>query len=454
MTNQRRLPPHVRWALWAALLASPCFAQQQFVVTSESNIHQVAVQYGLSVVRPLDSKDDVYLLRAPDAPTAAHFAVVAPLDPKIQSVEKDQSAGIAESDSKSKASSTQETDPLVPGSAALVNYYGDLVRSGYANQAIATLINLPAAHSQYTLGGGIVAVIDTGIDPQHPVLQRWIVPGYDFVNNLPGVPNELADLSQSTVGLLDRLGSQVPMQLNQSTVGLLDQSTVGLLDGNKLPAAFGHGTMTSGLIHLAAPYARIMPLKAFHADGTGAISDIVRAIYYAADHGAKVINMSFSSTTPSPALNAAILYATNLGVICVASSGNHGGEVTVYPAASEGAIGIASTNAKDLRSIFSNHDVPSTRMAAPGEALITSYPGGHYAGVWGTSFSTALVSGVAALMTGMNYAMKPGQARNALDHGHRISDDMDIGNSRLDALASLLFCMTNSVSSSSSHTDE
>ena len=61
-----------------------------------------------------------------------------------------------------------------------------------------------------------------------------------------------------------------------------------------MPVAFGHGTMVAGLIHLVAPTARIMPLKAFRADGTSTLADILRAIYFAADNGARVINMSFS----------------------------------------------------------------------------------------------------------------------------------------------------------------
>ena len=103
------------------------------------------------------------------------------------------------------------------------------------------------------------------------------------------------------------------------------------LDPSQLPAAFGHGTMVAGIVHLVAPTARIMPLKAFTADGTSRTFDIVRAIYYAVDHGARVINMSFSAAMPSPEIARAINYATDRGVICVASAGNLGREVVVYP---------------------------------------------------------------------------------------------------------------------------
>ena len=74
-----------------------------------------------------------------------------------------------------------------------------------------------------------------------------------------------------------------------------------------------------------------MPLKAFSADGTSRMFDIIRAIYYAVDHGARVINMSFSASTTSPEIARAINYATDRGVICVASVGNLGQEMVVYP---------------------------------------------------------------------------------------------------------------------------
>ena len=70
------------------------------------------------------------------------------------------------------------------------------------------------------------------------------------------------------------------------------------MDVSRLPHAFGHGTMVAGLVHVVAPTASIMPLKAFSADGSSNLFDIERAIYYAVDHGAKVINMRFSMDAP------------------------------------------------------------------------------------------------------------------------------------------------------------
>src|SRR6202023_4203796 len=83
-----------------------------------------------------------------------------------------------------------------------------------------------------------------------------------------------------------------PAIVNQSSAAILDQSSAAILDQNAKYAAFGHGTMVMGVIHLVAPQAKLLPLKAFHSDGTGYLSDILRAIYYSGQNNDKVINMS------------------------------------------------------------------------------------------------------------------------------------------------------------------
>lgn len=87
-----------------------------------------------------------------------------------------------------------------------------------------------------------------------------------------------------------------------------------------------------------------MPLKAFHADGTADLSDIIRAIYYAVQNHVNVINMSFDLTSNSIELTNVINYASSHNVICVASSGNDGLEEVVYPAGLKNVMGVSSTN--------------------------------------------------------------------------------------------------------------
>ena len=336
-------------------------------------------------------------------------------------------------------------------------YYGTSVWHGYVYQPANTLIRTGTTQSAFnTAGSGVVvADIDTGVDPNHPVLKNVLLTGYDFTRNQSG-GSEMSDVSQSTVAVLDGDNVQTA-QVSQSTVAVLDQSTVAVLDGNPNYAAFGHGTMTAGLIHLVAPQAQILPLKAFQANGTGYNSDILRAIYYAVAHGAKVINMSFNYTASSQQLANAVNYATTSGVICVAAAGNSGEQTTVYPGALKGVIDVASTSDQDTQSTFSNYGAPPVWLAAPGEGVMTTYPYGTYAAGWGTSFSTPLVTGTTALMVseynthsssgggglslsllgltislgGSNLPSWEPQAAKALAHAQNISDPQ-LGNGRLD----------------------
>ncbi len=301
-----------------------------------------------------------------------------------------------------------------------VNYYGTTVWEGYTIQPAVGIIRSDAAHTvlNSTGNGVVVGVIDTGVDVNSSVLQPFLVPGYDFTRNTPG-GDENGDINQSTVAVLD---SSQTAYVNQSTVAVLDQSTVAVLDGNKKYAAFGHGTMTSGIVHLVAPQARIMPLKAFSASGTGNASDVLRAIYYGVNHGSKVLNMSFDFTVYSPELRRAVNYANLLGVICVASAGNDGKQTVVYPAGLANVIDVASTANDDTRSSFSNYGAPPVWLAAPGEGIMTTYPYNTYAAGWGTSFSTPMVSGTAALMASGSLVCTESQVAQALKDSQPIAD--------------------------------
>jgi len=163
-----------------------------------------------------------------------------------------------------------------------------------------------------------------------------------------------------------------------------------------------------GIIHLVAPTAQLLPLKAFHSDGTASLSDILRAIYYGVQNNANVINMSFDTKTASPELQKALDYANQSGVICAASAGNdgQGPPLLVYPAALQtDVVGVASTTDQDARSSFSNYGDAIVWVAAPGESIVTTYPFDTYAAGWGTSFSAPFVSGGAALLRSLKRAI-------------------------------------------------
>ncbi|MFN8058324.1 MAG: S8 family serine peptidase [Vicinamibacterales bacterium] len=325
---------------------------------------------------------------------------------------------------------------------APVAYFGATVLNRYADQPATRLIGLASALTRST-GDVIVAIIDTGVDPNHPALRNVLVAGYDFVRGQAGLPSELADLDQSSAAILEQSSAAILEQdraavLNQSTAAFLDQSSAAILETHGLPAAFGHGTMVAGLVHLVAPTARIMPLKAFSASGTSSLYDIARAVYFAVDHGARVVNMSFSMSTESKELVRAITYAKDHGVICVSSVGNRGESVKIFPAASSDVLGVASTSDVDARSTFSNYGSDSVTLAAPGEGVTTTYPGPHYASAWGTSFSTGLVSGAVALLSrnGQPAVNDSKIALDAIIHARKLSSEL--GKGRLDLVEAFL----------------
>jgi len=344
--------------------------------------------------------------------------------------------------------------PAIPSGlydTAPVNYYGTVVWHGYATQPAAQIIRLQDAQNGFRIGGtGIVAVIDTGVDVNHPVLHAVLLPGYDFTRNQPGA-SEWLDVSEFQNGYIDTNSQdQQPGYVQQSTAAVLDQSTAAVLDGPDY-TAFGHGTMTSGLVHLVAPKAQILPLKAFSSNGTGYLSNIVSALYYAVQHHANVVNMSFDLTSNSPSLTQAVSYANKAGVVLVAAAGNESTNAAVYPAALNSyVVGIASTTNWDTRSSFSNYGSVDVLIAAPGENVVSTFPGGTYASASGTSFSSPLVAGTAALMLSARSSLNQSQAASSLSHAIKLTPDLNHG--RLDVYQAVSAWVNSSGSSSGSGT--
>jgi subtilisin family serine protease len=243
----------------------------------------------------------------------------------------------------------------------------------------------------------------------------------------------LSDLDQSYAAVVD---GAYPTWVNQSYAAVVDQSYAAVVDNPKY-AAFGHGTMVAGVIHLVAPKAMILPLKAFQADGGGYTSDVIRAIYRAVQNGANILSMSFSFATPSQELSQAISFANRNGVISVASAGNDGKKMLAYPAAfADRVMGVASTTNDDVRSTFSNYGSGLVWVAAPGEGIVTTYPLGTYAAAWGTSFSAPFVSGAAALLLNVKAATES-QGSQAVAKAKKLTDDL--GNGRLDLYQAVLY---------------
>jgi len=401
--------------------------------------YAIASRHGLSIQEQVWTHD-ICVASAPPAKDEIALTGELESDAAITAFEPDGQGTLPEVASTLLPQSTGSLADLI-ANRAIVTYFGATVPNYYVTQPATRLIRLSEAQRTYgAVGSGIVAVIDTGIDPTHPAFAGHLIDGYDFTRDLPGLPSEMADLTQSTTNILDQsttniLDSNQVVTLNGSVAAILTQSTTNILDATQIPAAFGHGTMVAGIIHLVAPNALILPLKAFNSDGTSTTFDIIRAIYYAVDHGAKVISMSFSMDQPSAELVRAINYADGQGVTCVSSTGNSGLETVVYPAGMQNVIGVASTDNLDQRSLFSNYGTAVADMAAPGELVITTYPGSNYAAASGTSFSTPLVSGTVSLLVQFKPAIKRGSSSDALSKSVPVEDDLGWG--RLDVMQAL-----------------
>lgn len=425
-----------------AMVSFSAFADVRYILELKlgSDPQPITTKYGLTVIRSWSQLDHLSVsVSSPQILSPVTITQIRSQKGVIE-LETDSTIHSSETEPDSKARAALEVVGAWFPFIGTVNYFGSKVHLGYVWQPTSLLIGLSDAHKKYGLGTGTVAIIDTGVDTNHEALRNVLLPGYDFTRDRSDTVSEMYDLSpaasaalqQSTVEILD--SKKVVVQVNTTTAAILAQSTVEILDGKGLPSAFGHGTMVAGLVHLVAPDARILPLKAFKADGSAQLSDIVRAIRYAADHGAAVISMSFSFAQYSAELTSAIDYANSRGALCVASSGNAGKEGRVYPAALPNVIGVGSTNYSDKRSPFSNYG-SSAKTSAPGEAIVTTFPGNTYAAVWGTSFSTGLAAGAASLFRQVKPSLNPRSYENAFDYGFPISQDM--GDSRLQLIRSL-----------------
>ena len=431
-------------------LALPATAQTSYVLTIPASVDakSFAASHGLTIVSEIrDAANCVYVVTSASTDVAAVETEVED-DLVVGSFEVNASITLPETlNGLTGPVLTQSTAGILetlPG-RTLVSFFGSTVPSNYVSQTATSLIRLCYARAAYPFtGAGTIAIIDTGVDPQHPALAGVLVPGFDFVHNTSGIPSEFSDaalinqstagiLEQSTAGILEQstagiLEAQNVVPMNSYSAAILDQSTAGILEG-LVPQDFGHGTMTAGVAHMIAPTARIMPLKAFTTDGMATASDIVRAIYFAADNGASVISMSFSMPANSPSLQAAIQYALGKNIVVIASSGNDGLKTLVYPASIGGVQGVGSTTNADGRSTFSNYGSGVVQLAAPGEGVITTYPGGNYAAGWGTSFSAPMVAGAASLILQAKPGSKPGDVLNALSKAKPVSD---MGYGRID----------------------
>jgi major intracellular serine protease len=264
--------------------------------------------------------------------------------------------------------------------------------------------------------GVTVAVIDTGLELNHPFIRnskkrknRVVQPWNAFTEE--SSREALADIGDNLDN--DPAGDDGE---GGSSSGLIDE-------------AVGHGTHVAGVVLQAAPRASVMPIKALDSDGVGQAFFLAKAIARAVDQNADVINLSLGATATSRAVEDAVAEAVANGIVVVAAAGNAGGiepgsgavvpAPPEYPAATDNVIGVGATDRNDAPAVFSSrYDLVD--LSAPGVDIASAFPRGaqgvnsQYARWSGTSMAAPWVAGAAALLLDFEAGQSPAQIAQAL----------------------------------------
>lgn len=285
----------------------------------------------------------------------------------------------------------------------------------YRSQYAANNLNLAEAHTVNRGTDTTVAVIDTGIQSDHPEFAQKTVQGYDFV----GMDDQPEDVGDGR---------------NNDFDGETDEMV-------------GHGTHVSGAVLLAAPETKIMPIRALDSEGRGTTFGIAKAIKFATRRDADVVNLSLGSSRSTELLDDLTDDgggARGTPPVFVAAAGNDANAVQQFPAAEEDAIAVASVGESKTKSDFSNfsdepHPEGWVDIAAPGADIHAPFTQSQYAMWSGTSMATPFVAGQAALIRherpGAHAECVAGIIANSAD----TLDDKTIGAGHADVAASTTY---------------
>ncbi|MFC7373072.1 S8 family serine peptidase [Fictibacillus iocasae] len=248
----------------------------------------------------------------------------------------------------------------------------------YSRQWYLQKTNVPLAWNEVKAKKKVtVAVLDSGVDYNHPDLKGNILPGYDTVHE----------------------------------------------DANPMDDQ-GHGTLVAGIIAARLnnslgvsginPYAKILPVKVSDKYGRASHTDIIEGMYYAISQKADIINMSLGGVKRSDLYYRAVRDAYRSGILVVAAAGNEDSDV-LYPAAYPETLSVGATDKNDFVTDFSNYG-PMLDITAPGESINSTSLGGYeYAD--GTSFATPIVSGMASLLLAQQPELSPALLEYKLEKG-------------------------------------
>lgn len=314
----------------------------------------VAARHGAVVADSIAGPPVRYLLQTADGRTADQLLADLAADPAVGTANPNGPIG----------------NPEIVNASGRIYGWAAAAPTEATSQYAVDLLGLPAAHRISTGAGITVAVVDTGVQlapTPNPVLAGALVRGIDLVDG-DGVPDD-------------------------ARTGAVDPVT-GLVDGMA-----GHGTHVAGIVHLAAPDAKIMPVRVLDSTGSGTMWNVAKGMTWAADHGATVINASLGAHGSLGLVRDTVSALIDRGVVVVAAAGNDARDRDNYPAATRCAVSVAASDANDAVADFSTTG-SSVSVAAPGVSVTSIHPFSPtgYAAWSGSSMSSPFAAGTAAMI--------------------------------------------------------
>jgi len=320
---------------------------------SAAAIATEVARLGVDVVRALPQVG-LYRLKLPAGLSVDEFLQAQRGNPAFQRVEANPIAR-----SQGQSSPQEPNDPY------------------WAQQWALVRIGAPAAWAVTTGRPEVViAVIDTGVDLRHPDLQTQLVTGQNVF--APTTPPQ-------------------------------DDHGHGTAMAGIIGAAMNNGVGIAGV----CPGCRMMPIKVLDASGVGTYADVIEGMIYAAEHGARVLNLSLGGSVYSEGLLDVVDYVRAAGAVVVAAAGNSGTATPMYPAAYPGVLGASAVDRDGNPWAYSNSGM-QVSLAAPGVDITATGLDGSYVSVTGTSPATAHVTGVAALIASRDPNMSGGRIEVAI----------------------------------------
>lgn len=310
----------------------------------------------------------LHLVKAPSAQMSAQALQALNQNPSVLYAEPNGIMGISPNE--------ESAPPRLMRNDAFPN--DEMFNDQYAHQRTESLKGWEIQKGKPDL---VVAVVDTGVDLNHPDLKDNMLPkGYDFVDD-----DEVA----------------------------MDEQ--------------GHGTHCAGIsagvahnkIGIAgyAPGAKIMPVRVLDRRGSGTWADVASGIAWAADNGAHVINLSLGGSSDSKVVGDAVKHALDKDVVVVAAMGNDGNNTKSYPAAYPGVVAVGATNSQDRIAGFSQYG-EWTSVSAPGVSILSTMMQSRrpYSKLSGTSMASPAVAGLAALVRSQFPDLSQAEVKAHIEH--------------------------------------